>query len=806
MNLNNQLKNIKASNIVVLTAAIPLVMAMILAVVVTVEKINVVSSIDRLQLRVESISMFSDLVHEQQKERGGTAIFLKSGGKKFGNELKKQRLHTDEKFKLLETYLTTTDFSVIDTRLQILSDDLSEKMAKMENIRLLVDSQEISPQAAISYYTDLNSKMLHLVQITVNYSNIPEVTTAIMGFGNFLMGKEVAGIERAIGSSSFAKGSFDKTELNEFRNLIKTQETYIQKFLSTAARAQVSEYKSILESKSGRDVLAMRKVALDAGVNGDLSGVSGADFFNAQTIRINKLKGLEEILGSDLLSLIASKKNNAIFTRNMVVVLVLFAFILTAGISYTFIRAVRDGFENVVSTAKEMASGNLMVELPDRTKNEFGQITDALGMLRDSILAANEKEKEMQISEQAERERQRKTEISQAEKERERALLLDHERAAKIDQEQKAAEEISKVVAACAEGDFSQRLSLEGKDGIFASICDGVNQISETVNSSLGEIQQTLDALSQGDLTQKMRGNFDGVFNDIQVSLNKSLDSLSANIMQINQSSTEIGISSREVSDAASSLAIRTEKSAATLEETAAAIKELSTLVNSTAKVAEKTNEEALKIQEEAEKSNYVVDTTIEAMRKIQKSSVEIRQTVKLIDDITFQTNLLALNAGVEAARAGEAGRGFAVVASEVRALAARSSEAASEISSLIANSVRQVETGVELVDQTGLALKSISTGVSGITNRISEISKSASIQSNTISEINSATAHLDQATQQNAAMFEETTATSMSLRSETENLAAVISTFEFNQIGFDEIDQELMIAAPGNPPIYGAV
>src|SRR5690606_2699438 len=179
-----------------------------------------------------------------------------------------------------------------------------------------------------------------------------------------------------------------------------------------------------------------------------------------------------------------------------------------------------------------------------------------------------------------------------------------------------------------------------------------------------------------------------------------------------------------------------------------------------------------------AEKSGAVVREAVEAMAQIEKSSQQIGQIIGVIDEIAFQTNLLALNAGVEAARAGDAGKGFAVVASEVRALAQRSAEAAKEIKDLISTSTHQVDQGVDLVGQTGSALEKIVAQVGEITGLVTEIAASAREQSTGLAEVNTAVNQMDQVTQQNAAMVEQSTAASHHLAQEADELAGLVAKF----------------------------
>jgi methyl-accepting chemotaxis protein len=239
--------------------------------------------------------------------------------------------------------------------------------------------------------------------------------------------------------------------------------------------------------------------------------------------------------------------------------------------------------------------------------------------------------------------------------------------------------------------------------------------------------------------------------------------------------------SAQEITQASDDLSRRTEQQAASLEQTAAALDQITATVRKTAEGADEARKLVADSKADAENSGSVIHETITAMNGIEKSSKEIGNIISVIDEIAFQTNLLALNAGIEAARAGDAGRGFAVVATEVRALAQRSTTAAKEIKDLISASGQQVESGVKLVGDTGRALTRIATQVDRLNSLVSQIAVSAREQAVGLAEVNTAVSTMDQVTQQNAAMVEETTAASHSLAREAAELSKLVSVFKID-------------------------
>uniref|UniRef100_UPI0026381C7A methyl-accepting chemotaxis protein n=1 Tax=uncultured Aliiroseovarius sp. TaxID=1658783 RepID=UPI0026381C7A len=280
-------------------------------------------------------------------------------------------------------------------------------------------------------------------------------------------------------------------------------------------------------------------------------------------------------------------------------------------------------------------------------------------------------------------------------------------------------------------------------------------------------------------LTTRIDRAFSADYDELREDFNSAADKLMAAMRGVVENADLIRGEAAEISSAADDLSHRTERQAATLEETAAALDELTSSVRSAADGASHANEVVESARQNAEASGAVVREAVGAMGEIETSSRQISKITGVIDDIAFQTNLLALNAGVEAARAGDAGRGFAVVASEVRALAQRSSDAAREINDLISASGGHVTRGVELVDQAGAALSGIVDSVTEISRNVREIATSAREQSAGLAEINTAVNQLDQVTQQNAAMFEETTAASHALTREAEALTSTMARFE---------------------------
>ena len=295
---------------------------------------------------------------------------------------------------------------------------------------------------------------------------------------------------------------------------------------------------------------------------------------------------------------------------------------------------------------------------------------------------------------------------------------------------------------------------------------------------NVDQLASALQGLADGDLTQQLSTPFLPTLEKLRLDFNSAASKLRSAMETVSQNAAAIAAASQEIRTASDDLSRRTEQQAASVEETAAALEEITTTVSGSSNRAQEAGQLVRRTKENAERSGLVVRQAVEAMGKIEASASEIANIIGVIDEIAFQTNLLALNAGVEAARAGDAGKGFAVVAQEVRELAQRSAKAAKEIKDLIGTSNGHVKNGVALVGETGKALEEIVGQVVHVDSNVGAIVDASREQATGLKEINTAVNTMDQGTQQNAAMVEETSAAAHGLAKEADALFQLLSQF----------------------------
>ena len=324
-----------------------------------------------------------------------------------------------------------------------------------------------------------------------------------------------------------------------------------------------------------------------------------------------------------------------------------------------------------------------------------------------------------------------------------------------------AVKETSEVIALAKNKDLTGRVPLDGKSGEVATLCTGVNDLLDTLAGVVGSIREI---------------------------------------------STRIDSASLKITSDSQQLAERTEANASSLQQTAATTEELAASVKHSAgnsKMAVQLGNEASDV---AARGGAIVTEAVEAMGRIEKASSGISEIISMIDEIAFQTNLLALNAAVEAARAGDAGRGFAVVATEVRALAARCSESANGVKALIANSAQQIQAGVGLVKDAGATLREIVDAASKVASTVSEISQATTEQANGIDEMARTVAHMDEITQQNSLLAEQSARVARDLQQETEQLSAMAGSFRLGSEHSRPVIQPARMAAPALRAVPSAV
>ncbi len=439
--------------------------------------------------------------------------------------------------------------------------------------------------------------------------------------------------------------------------------------------------------------------------------------------------------------------------RNSLLIIGLVLLALAAASSLAIARTITRPISRLTGAMAGIASDRLDIAVPglDRA-DELGAMAEAVEVFRSNGL----KMRDLRAAE----------------------LDMSDERAAQVSVIQGLQQQISAVVGAAIDGDFSRRIGTDQQDPELRQLALDVNDLLATVDRGLAETGSVLAALARADLTRRMNGDYRGAFARLKADTNGVAEQLGDIITQLRSTSGSLKTATGEILTGANDLSERTTRQAATIEETSAAIEQLSRTVVDNAAQAEQASREVRAVSDQAEASGEVMGQATGAMERITASSGKISNIIGLIDDIAFQTNLLALNASVEAARAGDAGKGFAVVAVEVRRLAQSAASASADVKALIEQSAAEVQGGTRLVASAAERLTMVQDAIRANAALLDGIARASREQAGAIDEVNVAVRQLDEMTQHNAALVEETNAAIEQTEAQAHELDRVIGVF----------------------------
>ncbi|MBU1307038.1 MAG: Cache 3/Cache 2 fusion domain-containing protein [Alphaproteobacteria bacterium] len=434
--------------------------------------------------------------------------------------------------------------------------------------------------------------------------------------------------------------------------------------------------------------------------------------------------------------------------------------VVMGGLGYLVSRMMMRPIPRLARVMKQVADGNYDTRLDYLGRgNEIGEMARAVEVFRERGLAL------LQMTDE------------------EKAASL-RRRAERTDMMMTLQAAFGEVVDAAISGDFSKRVHAKFPDEELNSLAGSVNTLVETVDRGIGDTGLVLGALANTDLTQRMLGDYNGAFARLQHDTNAVTDKLSEVVTNAKQISGSLKQATGEILSGINDLSERTTKQAATIEETSATMEQLASTVAGNAEMAEAASSKAHVVSGDAAQSGVTMAEANAAMERITASSAKISNIIGLIDDIAFQTNLLALNASVEAARAGDAGAGFAVVAVEVRRLAQSAASASADVKTLIEQSANEVQGGTRLVSSASDQLNSMLEAINDNADLMQKIAKASRSQALAIDEVTVAVRTLDEMTQHNAALVEQTNAAIEQTEAQASELDRVVDVFTLSGSG----------------------
>ncbi|MCF1468647.1 HAMP domain-containing protein [Agrobacterium vitis] len=606
-----------------------------------------------------------------------------------------------------------------DAILNDLKNRLVDSFSRIGEFRYAVDADRVDPIMPLKYLQPVSAMGMELAGRAANLVDDRLLSQGIQGYYSLLQVNDSYLIINRIGQVYTQKGALSPEETSRFHSGFNKALIYLKPMQQFVPKPLIDQYEQFWR---GNDVAPVQK-AIDAMAAGRTYTPAAGDLDTWNTImakRRDVVAGLIKSTSQDLGAFADAQLSDARNSFYVIVTVLGILVLVTALFSISVLRILSNAIRRISGRMAGLAEGDKASAIPylDR-KDEIGDIAHSVEVFRQAALRNDELERSAQ----------------------------ENRRRAEIEREEMQAK---------AEAEANERLA-----------------------RATGALAAGLRQLAAGDLLCEIQEQFAPQFEALRHDFNTSVNQLRSVLISVGISASGVRNGSGEISDASDDLSKRTETQAASLEQTAAALEEITANVKATSLRTGQARDLVRDARSRADRSSNVVGNAVTAMGRIENASRQIVQIIGVIDEIAFQTNLLALNAGVEAARAGEAGKGFAVVAQEVRELAQRSANAAKEIKQLIGNSEVAVSEGVKLVNDTGEGLGAIAKVVEEINEHMDAIATAAQEQSVGLGEVNVAVNHMDQATQQNAAMVEEMNAAGAGLADEAAKLSELLANFK---------------------------
>ncbi len=757
------------------------------------------------------------LTHEFQKERGASTGFLASDGESFKETLRVQYALGDTSATALRTALAALQERDLPAMLRTRMAAVEDQLATLPDLRASVQARTITPDEVIAAYTQLNRyaiAMLPRIGQTISYS---EAAQAVQRHAILMTAKDVAGLERAMGAKGFAQaaqtgGAFPTVTFSRFDALIAEQDALLTAHASLATAGMLEQLDLFLASPATSNVGRYRDIVRSHDPR-EVGAVDPEDWFAAITAKIDLIKGIEDSSVTEIelqmdhaLAAVALDMRKALWQMGLISTLLF-------GLSSFLVSMTTGSLRRTAQDVDRLANGDLDTPIAQADQRDLAAVTRALESYRKETLSRRAQEKLQRKLEESAAEGIERVSSSVSEgnfKDRLRVQglagpsmvlgtgineilevaerVVAEQRARDkcvLDKKTKAAasqaaalDDLHRVVAASANGDFSQRMTCEERSGVWDDVAKGIDNIAEMTEAALSDISTVMAAVAKGNLDARLDGDYRGTFAQIAAATNTSLDQLATAFGHIHSGVHSVGTVAAELHAGTEDLAKRSEDQAQAVFDSAAVTTDLARSVRDNARSLTECRALVSSLSSKTRNGQGIAGEAITSITSIEGASDQMGKIVATIEEIAFQTNLLALNASVEAARAGDAGKGFGVVASEVRALAGRCADASQQIGALIQATVSGVAKGADHVRQTGDVIRDIQLQMQDIEATIETVFSAGEAQKAGVEVLNQTIKRVETTAQSNAALAQENNSLMASLSELDRTLSAAIEGF----------------------------